>query len=187
MQKLDGNKRAAICEAAAELFATRPYHEVRLDDVAAAAKVGKGTVYLYFASKDDLLLSLMRDGVAALLTQLSDQTADESISAWEMLRRIVKEMVGFAASHPHLFELIRSVGPATSDKALEAQRQQLVKLIELTIRRGVRQRELRDPHPELTALFIPACIRAAMLHGPRDVRPDVIVAQIMRVLGEGIL
>jgi AcrR family transcriptional regulator len=40
MQRLDDEKRAAITAAAVKHFATRPFHNVRLDVVAAAAKVG---------------------------------------------------------------------------------------------------------------------------------------------------
>jgi AcrR family transcriptional regulator len=48
MQRLDEAKRKAITKSAARMFAARPFHEVRLDDVAASAKISKGTVYLYF-------------------------------------------------------------------------------------------------------------------------------------------
>jgi AcrR family transcriptional regulator len=51
MQRLKEAKREAILETAAKLFAQRPFHEVRLEDVASAAHIGKGTVYIYFKSK----------------------------------------------------------------------------------------------------------------------------------------
>ena len=47
-------KKERIISAAENLFASRRYHEVKLDEVAKAAKVGKGTIYLYFKDKDDL-------------------------------------------------------------------------------------------------------------------------------------
>jgi hypothetical protein len=50
----------------------------------------------------------------------------------------------------------------------------------------VRRGEISDPHPELTAQFVPACVRAATLYGPRDVTEDVLVNHVMRVLGEGL-
>lgn len=54
MSKRSGGKREQIMRAAAMLFADRRYHELTLDMVAKKAKVGKGTLYLYFKGKDDL-------------------------------------------------------------------------------------------------------------------------------------
>ena len=57
MQRPDEQKRQLIIDTAARFFATQPFHKVRLDDVAAAAQVGKGTLYIYFKSKEDLYVS----------------------------------------------------------------------------------------------------------------------------------
>src|SRR4051795_7126184 len=63
-----GPKRDAILRAAIDVFAERGYFNSQVADVARAAGVAAGTVYLYFKSKDDLLISIfersMRDGLA---------------------------------------------------------------------------------------------------------------------------
>src|SRR5687768_18484999 len=125
MQRPDQKKRDTITATAARMFATRPYHEVRLDDIAAAAKIGKGTLYVYFENKEDLYFSLIYDGFARLVDRLKERlgsgaaTGDEAgtangaepeLPAPEALERIVRELVGFAFAHPHFFELMRSVG-----------------------------------------------------------------------------
>src|SRR5213080_4226716 len=62
------DKRAAILRAAIDVFAGRGFFNAQVADVARAAGVAAGTVYLYFRSKDDLLVSIfertMRDGLA---------------------------------------------------------------------------------------------------------------------------
>ncbi len=64
-----GPKRDAILRAAIDVFAERGFFNAQVADVARAAGVAAGTVYLYFKSKDDLLVSIfdrsMRDGLAA--------------------------------------------------------------------------------------------------------------------------
>ena len=61
-----GPKRDAILRAAIDVFAERGFFNAQVADVARAAGVAAGTVYLYFRSKDDLLVSIfersMRDG-----------------------------------------------------------------------------------------------------------------------------
>src|SRR5712672_2808692 len=64
-----GPKRDAILRAAIDVFAGRGFFNAQVADVARAAGVAAGTVYLYFKSKDDLLVSIfersMRDGLAS--------------------------------------------------------------------------------------------------------------------------
>src|SRR5256712_4955385 len=63
-----GAKRDAILRAAIDVFAERGFFNAQVADVARAAGVAAGTVYLYFRSKDDLLVSIfertMRDALA---------------------------------------------------------------------------------------------------------------------------
>ena len=63
-----GPKRDAILRAAIDVFADHGYFNAQVADVARAAGVAAGTVYLYFKSKDDLLVSIfersMREGLA---------------------------------------------------------------------------------------------------------------------------
>jgi len=66
---IPGAKKDAILRAATDVFAERGFFNAQVADVAHAAGVAAGTVYLYFRSKDDLLVSIfdrsMRDGLEA--------------------------------------------------------------------------------------------------------------------------
>jgi len=63
-----GDKREAILRAAITVFAHNGYFNSKVADIAREAGVADGTVYLYFKSKDDLLVSIfersMREGLA---------------------------------------------------------------------------------------------------------------------------
>src|SRR5258706_5211409 len=71
-----GPKREAILRAAIDVFAERGFFNAQVADVARAAGVAAGTVYLYFKSKDDLLVSIfdrsMREGLAAGRAAVAD-------------------------------------------------------------------------------------------------------------------
>jgi TetR/AcrR family fatty acid metabolism transcriptional regulator len=76
------DKRDAILRAAIRTFASRGFFGAQVADVARAAGVAAGTVYLYFASKDDLLVSIfektMREAIAegrAALAGVTDPIA----------------------------------------------------------------------------------------------------------------
>jgi AcrR family transcriptional regulator len=186
MQRPDEHKREAIVAAAAELFAARPFHEVRLDDVAAAAHIGKGTLYIYFKSKEDLYASLVRHGFTQLVEKLRARVdSGPPGDAWETLALIVRELVAWAYRNPNYFQLMREhqIPPA----GLRERRKELTDLIETTIRRGVRDGEMTDPRPDLTAHFVPACVRSVLRHGPADVGQEALTDHILRVLGGGIM
>jgi AcrR family transcriptional regulator len=186
MQKPNPAKRRRILEEAARLFAEKPYHDVRLEDVAARAKVGKGTIYIYFPNKDELYLSLVDEGFARLVAELRAQRDARDESALLALRRILAALVRFAVEHPHLSELMRSTVGGTATRSSRA-RAELTGLIETIIRRGVRRRELNDPNPALTALCIPGLVRSVLLFGPRKLDERSLARQLARLLEQGIV
>src|SRR5436190_6689625 len=73
-----GPKRDAILRAAIDVFADRGFFNAQVADVARAAGVAAGTVYLYFRGKDDLLVSIfertMRDALARVRDAVADTT-----------------------------------------------------------------------------------------------------------------
>jgi AcrR family transcriptional regulator len=186
MQKLDEKKRQDIIAAAVTLFASRPFHEVRLEDVAAAAKIGKGTIYIYFKNKDDLYASLILDGFSQLVDRVREHLTHDVGTSWEMLSKVVRELVTFAMGYPDFYRLMRQ-DPDRPTNALRDKRLELSGLIEGILRKGIRSGELTDPRPELTAHFVQSCVRSAIVFGPPGLGKDAISNHILRVLGSGLL
>ncbi len=60
---------AELTAAALELFVEKGFAATRLDEVAARAGVSKGTLYLYFESKEDLFKAVIREGLLPLLAE----------------------------------------------------------------------------------------------------------------------
>jgi AcrR family transcriptional regulator len=185
MQRLDETKRRVILDSAAALFATKPFHEVTLDHIAKKAKLGKGTIYLYFESKDDLYVGLILEGVESLLAELEAKAKSAAHDgAWRQLEGIVDALLAFGRGFPHLETIMRS-GIATSDARLEEKRSKIAAICTGVIRRGVRSGELDDPHPELTAQYVLSFVRVAILYAP-DVSAAKLRKHILRVLEQGI-
>lgn len=59
-------KQELILNAAQHVFATEGFHAARVDSIARQAGVAKGTIYLYFRSKDEILVALMENRFARL-------------------------------------------------------------------------------------------------------------------------
>ena len=64
------DKRRQILEAAVGVFAKQGFHKSRVSDVARAAEVADGTIYLYFKSKDDILISIFEETMADMIERV---------------------------------------------------------------------------------------------------------------------
>lgn len=67
-----GARRAQVIAAARGLFRRRGFHEISVADVARAARVAKGTVFLYFESKEELFFALACDELARWLDDMDE-------------------------------------------------------------------------------------------------------------------
>src|SRR5438105_5621711 len=63
------DKRGRIMDAAVKVFAEHGFHSATVAEIARAAGVADGTIYLYFKSKDDLLLRLFDEKMTELLAE----------------------------------------------------------------------------------------------------------------------
>ena len=68
-----GDKRERILRGAVKVFAKKGFYASRVNEIARAAGVADGTIYLYFKNKDDVLTSLFEDRIARLLTLLREE------------------------------------------------------------------------------------------------------------------
>lgn len=75
-----------ILKAALEEFSLHGYAATRLEDVAGRAGICKGTIYLYFKSKEELFAEVVRDRILPHFEQLKDQSKQSEGSARDILR-----------------------------------------------------------------------------------------------------
>jgi TetR/AcrR family fatty acid metabolism transcriptional regulator len=101
---VQGEKRNAILDAALQVFAKHGYAAARMSDIAAAAGVGKGTVYLYFASKEDLLMGVFEARVNKILAMI-DEMVVSRVSPREGLQTFFDAALGLVASNVELLDL----------------------------------------------------------------------------------
>ena len=100
-----GDKRERILKAATRVFARKGFYATRVSEVAKAAGVADGTIYLYFKSKDDLLVSLFEDRIMLLLETL-ERELQRRPSAQERLRCVIEMQLGLLEGERDLAEVI---------------------------------------------------------------------------------
>lgn len=186
MQRPSESRRSEIIEAGARLFAARRFHEVRLDDVATEARVGKGTLYTYFASKEALFGTVVEEAFLRAVAEIRGRLDRPSGTAWERLGIVVNELVCFGTAFPDKFRLMRSGIDVRGPCTVEARRQ-LIALVADMLRDGIERAELIDLDPEISAACVLSCVRGALLYGPDGGDERAVVSHILRLLGHGML
>ena len=76
-----------LLTAALDLFVERGFAAARLDDVAARAGVSKGTLYLYYSSKEDLFKAVVRQNIVPLIEEFRAAVEDSDDPASILLQR----------------------------------------------------------------------------------------------------
>lgn len=79
---------ASITAAAERVFAERGYHQARMDDIAEAAELAKGTLYYYFKSKDEIYAHLLEREVGKARDEMRRRISDQS-SFFEVIQQTV--------------------------------------------------------------------------------------------------
>ena len=72
------NKHARIIAAATKVFAKKGFFNARISDIAKEAKVADGTIYLYFNTKNDILISVFEEEIGKLIDQVTKELAGET-------------------------------------------------------------------------------------------------------------
>lgn len=100
-----GDKRERILTAAERIFARHGFFAAKVSDVAKEAGVADGTIYLYFKSKDDLLISLFERRMQQVNEALRESVAGIA-SPREQLRAFIKTYLQLVHDEPTAVEVL---------------------------------------------------------------------------------
>src|SRR5438309_3642725 len=90
-----------ILQAAGHLFGAQRFHEVRMEDIAAEAEVGKGTIYRYFNDKEELFDALLERSSRQLVTLLEEEKKKGG-GPQARLHDYIRALLVFFDERPHL-------------------------------------------------------------------------------------
>nr|WP_010397475.1 TetR/AcrR family transcriptional regulator [Paracoccus sp. TRP] len=133
MQPEDNPKRRQILDGARRMFLTHGFEAASVQDIAKAAGVSKGTLYVYFDSKEAMFQALVSTECGRLqqtIRQIGSGTEDVGHELCQIARRMIgtllqcevlaamRMMIGAGEKFPELARLIYQAGPTRSIKAL---------------------------------------------------------------------
>ncbi len=141
-----GDKRERILRSAIRVFARKGFYATRVSEIAKAAGVADGTIYLYFKNKDDVLVSIFEDRIGKLLVVLREEASKPGTVA-DRIGRIVELQLGLLEGRRDLAEVI-TVNLRQSSRLLKQYGAPLfneyLDVLAGVIAEGQRNGELRD-------------------------------------------
>jgi AcrR family transcriptional regulator len=179
-------KELAILDAASRVFAARPFHEVLIDTIAADAGIGKGTIYRYFETKEDLYFATVLHVMETLAADLGTETHTEA-SGIRRLERIAARILNSFWERRYLLPFFqRDERFPTLEVELIRRRAPILRVVQEAILAGIEQREIRGIDARIGAELFLGMVRSMNLFHTREDRLEDAVAQLMSVFVEGI-
>ena len=164
-----------ILAAATRLFGTHRFHEVRMDDIAAAADVGKGTLYRYFADKEELYLAMLARSSDLFLGRMEEIVGGGGPPRCR-LEAIVAGVIEHFDAEPHLLDLIqRAEVLGAQGKAFPWQRtrERMPGLLKDLFDEAAAGNAFRVRDPDLTVLMLLGAIRSVIRFGEKPRPPGL--------------
>jgi AcrR family transcriptional regulator len=148
-----------ILQAAHHVFAEKGFEQATIADIAAAAGVAKGTVYLYYRSKPEVYWAALKHDLVGLRDELRKQIeAAESVDA--KVRAVIGTKLRYFESHRDFFRIYFSELGRSLTRHTQFQRQieelflEEVQSLEQVLQQGVRRRAIRRLRPEAMAFAV---------------------------------
>ena len=163
-------RTSGILEAARKVFAQKGFHEATVDDIAEAAGVAKGTVYLYYESKRDVYFAALKFGIAEMYSSLLQEVQKQSTPE-EKLRALIAAKLAYFDENRDFFKIyyselgnIPSSYPSGIDSEFKSLYQEQARLVETILREGARKKVIRNLRTEQAAFAISDVIRGVVTH-----------------------
>lgn len=188
---------AEIIAAALHLFDEKGYAATRLDDVALRAGVSKGTIYLYFDSKEALFNAVVREGLVAALSGWEVRLANDAGNSSNLLGELVLDfsrMFGSDQAGAVLKLALSEAGnfPDIAHTYHDCVIVPGIDLLRKIVMRGMSRREFRSVNPEIAAHIIlaPLLMRVIWEHsfscGGSVVPTERYLAEYLDLILEGL-
>ncbi|MEZ5428911.1 MAG: TetR/AcrR family transcriptional regulator [Pyrinomonadaceae bacterium] len=157
-----------ILEAALDCFVEFGYAGTRLDQIAGRAGVSKGTLYLYFSGKEEILKSVIREEIIGNLAQAEKLLANDRDTAAESLRRLFRFFAKiFATSNVSAIPKLIISESGNFPELVRFYHKEVITrgfgIIEGILRRGIKNGEFRPIKVEFAVYCVIAPALLAML------------------------
>jgi AcrR family transcriptional regulator len=181
-------RKEDIMRAAANLFSKKSYHDVTMDQIAEQVGVAKGTIYLYFESKENLYLGIL-EHTHETIESILVKEIEKNAPAPQKLKKVLTLIFQFYFENMDVLRIL------TRDETrlikehyefTERWRYRRLKLYRKILEKGIKEGSFRSANTELMALIIFGLVGSVMFFYPTDKSAGEIAEEVFSMISEGI-
>lgn len=187
-RKKSDETRSAIVNGAAEVFAQHDFHDVLTDDIAQRLGIGKGTIYRYFRSKEELYLAAIGEGLSGLRAAVEQVTAEDTD-----LRATVEGLTGTLISYfwrrRDFFVLLHRLEAKLSEQERvdwQKSRDEVVALMARRLEQAAGRGEIAGVNARLAVEALFGMIRGVCVYRAERDRPSEITQLVSDIFLRGL-
>ena len=148
-------RRTQIMEAATHVFARKGFHQTTMKEIAQEAGMAEGTIYLYFESKEDVLIAVLTQPTVSLFLEALGSVARGEEGDEALLTRILRtgfELGQQYADYLRLFlSAIQMVGDEVRQEVYRRLDEQLGPVFQSYVRQRIADGAFRDLDPHIVS------------------------------------
>jgi AcrR family transcriptional regulator len=186
-------RKSQIINAAEDVFTKKGFDEARMDDIAERTGLSKGTLYLYFKSKDDLIIAILDRIFQQEFKQfenLKQTEASATEAIWKMTDLLTKEILTLVRLLPIIYQFLAlAFRNKYVQKSLKLYINRYIDMLMPIIQGGIDSGEFRPVDPREVAIAMGAMIEGTLLLWVYDsslIDPEHHIRSGMKLLLEGV-
>ena len=187
-RKKTNETRLAIVQCAAAVFSRREFHEVLTDDIARQLGIGKGTIYRYFRSKDELYLAAIGEGLSGLHVALT-AVLQQDAPLERTIETVVRTMVDYFWQRRDFFVLMHQLEPklkAHERAEWQTRRTQVVSMIRRVLERAGACGQIGRLNARLAVEALFGMIRGVSVYRTESDRREELTQLITSIFLHGV-
>lgn len=183
------NRKGDIIKVTAKLFSQKSFHDVKMDEIAEELGIAKGTIYLYFKSKEKLYLEILEESYKAIEALLENEIVINEPSPVK-LKKVLGIIFGFYRRNLDVLKILSRDETHLIKEHFEFTehwRLRRLKLYEKILEKGIREGSFNVQNPRLTALIIFGLVRSVMFFYSTKKDTADLAEEVYHVITNGIL
>ena len=181
-------RRKEIIDASLHLFLERGFNETSMREIANAAGVGKSTLYDYFQSKEEILISYA-GGEIQKITEGAREIIGHELGVKQKISNIMQMHLKYLVANKNAFLILSFEAQRLSQESqqrIQTARHSYQDMLRKLIEEGIQQRELRPTDPLLAARSILSLLSIVVYTTRPTGTPEEMLEEALAILFQGI-
>lgn len=177
-----------ILDRATELFAQKGYHDVTMEEIASMVGVAKGTLYLYFPSKEELYWGILERGLHELFARFEEE-ARRLAPPEEKLRAILAELLLHSRHNSQFYRLLlreETKFTRTCMELLAPWRAKAFQLFRQVLGEGIDKGAFRPHDTRILSVILPGMVRSVVLFYEESREEEAVIKEMLEFILFGL-